>query len=35
MIDAYRFILALGVVQRHLLGGREGLTWQAVFPFYV
>ena len=35
LIDVYRFILALCVMQGHLLGGGEGLAWQAVFPFYV
>lgn len=36
MIDVYRFVLALCVVQGHLLqGGQPGLAWQAVFSFYV
>jgi peptidoglycan/LPS O-acetylase OafA/YrhL len=38
MIDVYRFILALCVVQGHLLGRGENapwLAWQAVFSFYV
>jgi len=38
MLDVYRFILALCVVQGHLAGaGRSapGLSWQAVFSFYV
>jgi peptidoglycan/LPS O-acetylase OafA/YrhL len=38
MIDVYRFILALCVVQGHLLGRGEiaaPLVWQAVFSFYV
>jgi peptidoglycan/LPS O-acetylase OafA/YrhL len=38
MIDVYRFILALCVVQGHLLGPSVGvpwLAWQAVFSFYV
>ena len=38
MLDTYRFILALCVVQGHLLGRGESapwLAWQAVFSFYV
>jgi peptidoglycan/LPS O-acetylase OafA/YrhL len=38
MIDVYRFILALCVVQGHLVGQGESapwLAWQAVFSFYV
>jgi peptidoglycan/LPS O-acetylase OafA/YrhL len=36
VIDVYRFLLALCVVQGHLfLGGPPGLAWQAVFSFYV
>jgi peptidoglycan/LPS O-acetylase OafA/YrhL len=38
MIDVYRFILALCVVQGHLVGRGESapwLAWQAVFSFYV
>jgi peptidoglycan/LPS O-acetylase OafA/YrhL len=38
MLDVYRFILALCVVQGHLAGwgkGAPGLSWQAVFSFYV
>ena len=38
MIDVYRFILALYVVQGHFLGWGRGapwLAWQAVFSFYV
>jgi signal transduction histidine kinase len=36
MIDVYRFVLALCVVQGHLLGsGAPWLAWQAVFSFYV
>jgi peptidoglycan/LPS O-acetylase OafA/YrhL len=38
MIDVYRFILAICVVQGHLLGPKAGapwLAWQAVFSFYV
>jgi peptidoglycan/LPS O-acetylase OafA/YrhL len=38
MLDVYRFILALCVVQGHLAGAGEsapGLSWQAVFSFYV
>jgi peptidoglycan/LPS O-acetylase OafA/YrhL len=38
VIDVYRFILALCVVQGHLLGwggGAPWLAWQAVFSFYV
>jgi len=36
MIDVYRFVLALCVVQGHLLaGGPSWLAWQAVFSFYV
>jgi peptidoglycan/LPS O-acetylase OafA/YrhL len=38
MIDVYRFILALCVVQGHLLGRGESapwLAWHAVFSFYV
>jgi peptidoglycan/LPS O-acetylase OafA/YrhL len=38
MIDVYRFILAICVVQGHLLGPRTSapwLAWQGVFSFYV
>jgi peptidoglycan/LPS O-acetylase OafA/YrhL len=38
VIDVYRFILALCVVQGHFLGWMRGapwLAWQAVFSFYV
>jgi peptidoglycan/LPS O-acetylase OafA/YrhL len=38
LIDVYRFILALCVVQGHFLGWARGapwLAWQAVFSFYV
>jgi peptidoglycan/LPS O-acetylase OafA/YrhL len=38
MLDVYRFILAICVVQGHLLGpgvGAPWLAWQAVFSFYV
>jgi peptidoglycan/LPS O-acetylase OafA/YrhL len=38
LIDVYRFILALCVVQGHFLGWEQGapwLGWQAVFSFYV
>ena len=37
MIDVYRFVLALCVVQGHLAGhyGAPWLAWQAVFSFYV
>jgi peptidoglycan/LPS O-acetylase OafA/YrhL len=38
MLDVYRFILALCVVQGHLAGPERslpGLSWQAVFSFYV
>ncbi len=35
MIDVYRFILALCVVQGHMLGWSGGLAYQAVFSFYV
>lgn len=36
MLDVYRFVLALFVVQGHLLaGGAPWLAWQAVFSFYV
>jgi peptidoglycan/LPS O-acetylase OafA/YrhL len=36
MIDTYRFILALCVVQGHLFAaGAPWLAWQAVFSFYV
>ena len=36
MLDFYRFILAVLVVQAHLLAdGLPGLAWQAVFSFYV
>ncbi len=36
MIDVYRFILALCVLQAHLLAnGPPWLAWQAVFSFYV
>jgi peptidoglycan/LPS O-acetylase OafA/YrhL len=36
VLDFYRFILAVLVVQTHLLGdGLPGLGWQAVFSFYV
>lgn len=36
MIDVYRFILALCVLQAHLLAdGPLWLAWQAVFSFYV
>jgi peptidoglycan/LPS O-acetylase OafA/YrhL len=35
MLDVYRFVLALCVVQAHLLaGGVLELAWQAVFSFY-
>jgi peptidoglycan/LPS O-acetylase OafA/YrhL len=36
MLDVYRFLLALCVMQAHLLGvGSLWLSWQAVFSFYV
>ena len=36
MIDVYRFVLALCVVQApSAAGGPPGLAWQAVFSFYV
>jgi peptidoglycan/LPS O-acetylase OafA/YrhL len=36
MLDVYRFILALCVLQAHLLAFGSGwLAWQAVFSFYV
>jgi peptidoglycan/LPS O-acetylase OafA/YrhL len=35
MIDVYRFILALCVVQGHMLDRVPGLAWHAVFSFYV
>ena len=35
MIDVYRFILALCVVEGHMLGWGAALAWQAVFSFYV
>jgi peptidoglycan/LPS O-acetylase OafA/YrhL len=36
MLDVYRFVLALCVVQGHLLAwGAPWLAWQAVFSFYV
>jgi hypothetical protein len=36
MVDAYRFVLALCVVQGHsLVRGSSWLAWQAVFSFYV
>jgi peptidoglycan/LPS O-acetylase OafA/YrhL len=36
MLDTYRFLLALCVVEGHLLkAGPPGLAWQAVFAFYV
>lgn len=36
MLDVYRFILALCVLQAHLLAnGPPWLAWQAVFSFYV
>lgn len=36
MLDVYRFVLAVLVVQGHLLAaGQPALAWQAVFSFYV